>query len=74
MENPPPPFWANTFRVYEDGSMECACFWCNEPMLFFPEDHVAVVTTSIHEFAGLQCQKCVVKYAGRNAVYPFRRN
>jgi hypothetical protein len=74
MENEPPSFWADSYRVYEDGSMECVCYWCNEPMLFFPEDSVAVVATSLREFAGVQCQKCLVKYAGRNAPYPCRRN
>jgi uncharacterized protein with PIN domain len=74
MDNYPPQIWANSCRAYEDGSMECACYWCNEAMLFFPEDTVAVVTTKLNEFAGLQCQKCARIYVGRHAFFPCRHN
>jgi len=74
MDNYPPQVWSNSVRNYEDGSMECACYWCNEPMLFFPEDTVAVVTTKLREFAGLQCQNCARIHVGQHALYPCRHN
>lgn len=68
-----PQLWMKSYRENHDGSVECVCFWCNEPMLFYPEDTIAVVQTKNGEFAGLQCQKCVKDHAGRHALYPMRR-
>lgn len=68
-----PQLWIKSYREHDDGSMECVCFWCNETMLFFPEDTVAVVQTQDGQFAGLQCQACSKTHQGRHALYPVRR-
>ena len=68
-----PQVWIKSYRQHEDGSMECRCYWCNEPMLFFGHDTIAVVQTKQGEFGGLQCQQCVKDYAGRHAIYPVKQ-
>lgn len=61
-----------SYREHQDGSLECVCFWCGNPMLFFCNDTIAAVQTKAGEFAGLQCQQCVKDNAGRHAIYPVK--
>lgn len=70
MTTRPYEYWASRERCYADGSWQTYCYWCADPLLVYPEDTVSAVVTAAGEFAGLQCEACKKKYAGRHAPYP----
>ena len=69
MTTRPPEYWASRERRYADGSWQTYCYWCAEALLVYPEDVVSVVVTTTGKFAGVQCESCKKKYAGRHATY-----
>ena len=62
---PKPTTYIDRYHANPDGSWEWVCYWCNEPLLVYPEDHVGAVTTKDGRFAGVQCRSCEIERKGQ---------